>query len=107
MATYSMAEIAALTGINAHTLRKWESRYDFIVPERTNTNIRYYTDNQLRKLLNIGILVRNGNRISQIDKMTDNEIHEQVSKILIGANQSDEIQALIMGMIEMDEGGIR
>jgi len=103
MATYSMAEMATLTGINAHTLRKWESRYDFIVPQRTNTNIRYYSDQQLRKLLNIGILVRNGNRISQIDKLTDDEINEQVSNILIDSNQSDEINAMIISMIKMDE----
>lgn len=103
MATYSMAEMAALTGINAHTLRKWESRYDFIVPQRTNTNIRYYSDSQLRKLLNISILVRNGNRISQIDKMTETEISEQVTNILIDSNQSDEINALIISMIKMDE----
>lgn len=103
MATYSMAEIVTLTGINAHTLRKWESRYDFIIPHRTNTNIRYYSDSQLRKLLNIGILVRNGNRISQIDNMTETEISEQVTNILIDSNQSDEINALIISMIKMDE----
>ncbi len=103
MATYSMAEIAILTGIKAHTLRKWESRYDFIVPHRTDTNIRYYSDDQLRKLLNIGILVRNGNRISQIDKMTESEIHQQVSDILLDSNQSDEIKALTISMIKMDE----
>jgi len=103
MATYSMAEIATLTGIKAHTLRKWESRYDFIIPHRTKTNIRYYSDQQLRKLLNIGILVRNGNRVSQVDKMTEAEIHERVSNILIDSGHSDEINALIISMIKMDE----
>jgi len=103
MATYSMAEIATLTGIKAHTLRKWESRYGFIIPHRTNTNIRFYSDHQLRKLLNIGILVRNGNRVSQIDKMSEAEINEQVSNILIDSEHSDEINALIISMIKMDE----
>jgi len=103
MATYSMAEITTLTGINAHTLRKWESRYDFISPHRTNTNIRVYSDAQLRKLLNISILVRSGNRVSQIDKMTDTQINEQVSNILIDSKHTDEIDALIVSMIQMDE----
>lgn len=92
-----------LTGINAHTLRKWESRYDFIIPHRTDTNIRYYSDEQLRKLLNIGILVRNGSRISQIDKMSDTEINERVSNTLVHSQNSDEIDALIISMIKMDE----
>lgn len=103
MATYSMAEIVTLTGINAHTLRKWESRYDFIIPHRTDTNIRYYSDEQLRKLLNIGILIRNGSRISQIDKMSDAEINERVSNTLVHSQNSDEIDALIISMIKMDE----
>lgn len=103
MATYSMAEIVTLTGINAHTLRKWESRYDIISPYRTETNIRYYSDNQLKKLLNVGILMRSGRRISQIDKLTDEEINYQVTQILIDPEQPDEINALIISMIKMDE----
>jgi DNA-binding transcriptional MerR regulator len=103
MATYSMAEIVSLTGLNAHTLRKWESRYDIILPHRTETNIRYYSDNHLRKLLNIGILVRNGRRISQVDTMTDDEINHQVSEILVDSKKPDAINALIISMIKMDE----
>lgn len=103
MATYSMAEIVSLTGLNAHTLRKWESRYDIILPHRTKTNIRYYSDNHLRKLLNIGILVRNGRRISQVDTMTDDEINHQVSEILVDSKKPDAINALIISMIKMDE----
>ena len=52
MSKYTMAQIVTLTGINAHTLRKWETRYSIIEPERTDTNIRYYSDNQLRLGLN-------------------------------------------------------
>ena len=71
MSVYTMAQIVALTGVKAHTLRKWETRYNFLEPERTDTNIRYYSDKQLKKLMNIGILTRNGYRISKIDKMSD------------------------------------
>ncbi|WP_041633133.1 MerR family transcriptional regulator [Maribacter sp. HTCC2170] len=103
MSNYSMADIVSITGINAHTLRKWESRYSFIVPKRTATNIRYYTDDQLRKLLNIGILTRNGYRISHIDTLTDEQIHEVVSKILLDTTPQDDINALIVSMLEMNE----
>jgi len=98
-----MADIVSITGIKSHTLRKWESRYSFIVPKRTVTNIRYYTDDQLRKLLNIGILIRNGYRISKIDAMSDLEIHEIVSKILLDTTPQDDINALIVSMLEMNE----
>ncbi len=98
-----MAQIVSLTGIKSHTLRKWESRYNFLEPLRTDTNIRYYTDKQLKKLLNIGILTRNGFRVSKIDGMTDNEIHEQVSHILLEGSAEDEITALILSIMTLNE----
>tara|TARA_R110002167_G_scaffold187164_1_gene388293 strand:+ start:192 stop:1067 length:876 start_codon:yes stop_codon:yes gene_type:complete len=103
MSSYSMAQVVTLTGINSHTLRKWESRYDFLVPERTDTNIRYYTDAQLKKLLNISILRSQGVRLSAIGKMSDEEIHKKVSESLIDSNQDDEVKALILSMINLDE----
>lgn len=98
-----MSDIVSITGIKAHTLRKWESRYNFIEPKRTETNIRFYTDNQLRKLLNISILIRNGYRISSIDSMTEDELHENVSEIQLKASPEDDINSLIMSMLEMNE----
>lgn len=98
-----MAQIVTLTGIKGHTLRKWETRYNFLNPERTDTNIRYYSDNQLKKLLNIAVLTRNGYRISSIDKMSDAEIHETISDKLLKSDCQDGISALIISMLEMDE----
>ena len=103
MSTYTMAQIVALTEIKAHTLRKWETRYSFLEPERTDTNIRYYTDTQLKKLMNIGILTRKGYRISKIDKMSDEEIHELISESLLDSSEEDEISGLIIATLEMDE----
>ena len=98
-----MAQVVSLTGINSHTLRKWESRYDFLVPERTDTNIRYYTDAQLKKLLNISILRNQGVRLSAIGKMTDEEIHKMVEDALIESDQDADVKALVLSMINLDE----
>lgn len=103
MSKYTMAQIVTLTGIKAHTLRKWETRYNFLNPERTDTNIRYYSDLQLKKLLNIAVLTRNGYRISKIDKMSDTEIHQTISDKFISGNYEDEISALVISMLDMDE----
>ena len=105
MATYSMAQVETLTGISAHTLRIWERRYTFLNPERTETNIRYYGEEELKKLLNIGILIRNGHRISKVDQMSEQDIHDQVTNILSNTSQEneDEINALTVAMLEMDE----
>jgi DNA-binding transcriptional MerR regulator len=105
MITYSVAQVEALTGIKAHTLRIWERRYDFLSPERTATNIRYYSDEQLKKLLNFGILVRNGYRISKLEKMTDEEVYDIVTKVLAdpSSETSDEMKGLTLSMLEMNE----
>ena len=52
MSIYSIADLEKLSGIKAHTLRIWEKRYNIVEPNRTDTNIRFYNDDQLRKILN-------------------------------------------------------
>ncbi len=105
MITYSVAQVEALTGIKAHTLRIWERRYDFLEPARTPTNIRYYSDEQLKKLLNFGILVRNGYRVSKLNKMSNEQVYEEVAKVLAdpGSERSDEMKGLTLAMLEMNE----
>lgn len=105
MITYSVAQVEALSGIKAHTLRIWERRYSFLKPMRTPTNIRYYTDDQLKKLLNFGILVRNGYRVSKLEKMTDQEVFNAVNAILADpeSQDRDEIKGLTLAMLEMNE----
>ena len=105
MVTYSVAQVEAFTGIKAHTLRIWERRYDFLDPMRTATNIRYYSDEQLKQLLNFGILVRNGYRVSKLNKMTDEEVYEEVTKVLAdpASEASDEMKGLTLSMLEMNE----
>ncbi|PKP32181.1 MAG: MerR family transcriptional regulator [Bacteroidetes bacterium HGW-Bacteroidetes-17] len=102
---YSMTQIENLTGIKAHTLRIWERRYHFLKPDRTDSNIRYYSDEQLRLLLNIDILSRNGYRISQIDKMSVDEVNNQVLRVMSNesSDNKDEINALTASMLKMDE----
>ena len=56
MGNYSIKELERLSGIKAHTLRIWEKRYNLFEPHRTDTNIRYYSDSDLKKLLNVAIL---------------------------------------------------
>jgi len=105
MITYSVAQVEALSGIKAHTLRIWERRYDFLEPMRTPTNIRYYSDAQLKKLLNFGILVRNGYRISKLNDMTDEQIYSAVTEVLAdpASQDRDEIKGLTISMLEMNE----
>ncbi|MEI8135959.1 MAG: MerR family transcriptional regulator, partial [Bacteroidota bacterium] len=68
---YSIKDLERLTGIKAHTLRIWEQRYEILRPERTETNIRYYSNSDLRRILNISLLNNNGYKISNIAKLSE------------------------------------
>ena len=70
MGAYTIRELENLSGIKAHTIRIWEKRYGLIAPQRTSTNIRTYRDTELKKLLNISILNRNGLKISKIARLS-------------------------------------
>ena len=104
MASYSIKELENLSGIKAHTIRIWEKRYGIIKPARTDTNIRYYCDNDLKRLLNIAILNRYGMRISDISKLSDPAMNEKVINVSSdSSNAESNIENLIVAMVEMDE----
>jgi len=104
MAIYSIKDIEKLSGIKAHTIRMWEQRYGIVEPKRTETNIRYYSDNDLKKMLNVALLNKNGIKISKIAKMTAEAIGEKVAAISeINYEYGTQLDALTLSMIEMDE----
>ncbi|MFN5911383.1 MAG: MerR family transcriptional regulator, partial [Bacteroidota bacterium] len=70
MGEYKIRDLETLTGVKAHTLRIWEKRYGLIRPERTDTQIRTYSDHELVTLLNVALLNKNGLKISKIARMT-------------------------------------
>ena len=105
MNTFSMSQVEVLTGIKSHTLRMWERRYSFLKPQRTQTNIRYYSDAELRRLINISILINNGYKISKIDKLSEHELHTIVIELNSHSSSKfdDDINRLSLCMIEMNE----
>lgn len=101
---YSIKDLEQLSGIKAHTLRAWEQRYNLIEPHRTDTNIRYYVDDHLKKILNIAVLVKSGMRISKVAEMS----HEEIKAAVIDAgryqgNYESQINAFKISMLEYDE----
>lgn len=104
MIKYSIKDLEKLTGIKAHTIRMWEKRYQFLTPERTLTNIRFYSDQDLRSFLNISILNRNGFKISHIVRMRPAEINYKILEITENVHNFDnQIESLIVAMSELDE----
>lgn len=104
MATYSIRDLQKISGIKAHTIRIWEQRYNIIEPKRTPSNIRYYTDDDLKFLMNIAFLNRKGIKISKIAKMSYSDIVSEVENLSSEINEDHEIlQPLAIAMIDLDE----
>jgi len=76
MDRFSIKDMEALTGIKAATLRMWETRYNLVEPKRSTTNIRYYDQDDLRKLLGVAALMRQGAKISHLAKMSPEDLHQ-------------------------------
>jgi DNA-binding transcriptional MerR regulator len=79
--TFSIKDLENLTGIKAHTIRIWEKRYNLIEPHRTATNIRYYDDMQLKKILNVSTLLESGFKISKVAVLNDDEMNKRVQNV--------------------------
>ncbi len=104
MAIYSIRDLEKLTGIKAHTIRIWEQRYGLVTPARTDTNIRYYTDENLRHLFNVALLNKNGLKISKLAQMTPEEIAAKGAAIAQNnPNPNSQIDALTLAMIDLNE----
>lgn len=104
MSTYSIKDLEQLSGIKAHTLRVWEQRYNLLSPKRTDTNIRFYDDDDLKLILNVALLNDNGFKISKIASMERTDMREEVMKLTERSlTHDDQIHALTICMIEMDE----
>ena len=104
MAIYSISDLEKLSGIKSHTIRIWEQRYGILRPKRTDTNIRFYEDDDLQRLLNVALLNRHGFRISKIAEMSKEDMAEQVSSVSnFKFDISAQLDVLTLSVIEMDE----
>ncbi|PWU00024.1 MAG: MerR family transcriptional regulator [Bacteroidetes bacterium] len=102
MNAFTIRDLENLSGIKAHTIRIWEQRYAFLKPERTSTNIRYYSNDELKKLLNISLLNRNGFKISHIDRMSEMEMRENIRSLShTDAQQERIVNDLIHMMVDL------
>lgn len=103
MNAFTIKDLENLTGIKAHTIRIWEQRYSFLNPSRTDTNIRIYSNDELKTVLNIALLNKYGYKISHIDQMSPEELqHKILSLSPIEAQQERIVNEMINCMIDID-----
>lgn len=104
MGKYSIKELEQLSGIKAHTIRIWEKRHNLVYPSRTSSNIRYYSDDDLKKIINVSLLNNHGIKISKIADMTVDQLNKKVLELAeLRSDVNIHIDQLIIAMIDMEE----
>lgn len=103
MDSFTIKDLENLSGIKAHTIRIWEQRYSFLKPKRTDTNIRLYSNDELKTVLNIALLNKYGFKISHIDKMSPDGIRERIHSLTdVQAAKERMVNELLQQMIDVD-----
>ncbi len=103
MNAFTIKDLENLSGVKAHTIRIWEQRYNFLKPQRTKTNIRYYSCEELKSILNIALLNKYGFKISHIDKMSSVELNEKVISLSHAQAQQERVlNDLLHYMVDLD-----
>src|SRR6478735_7066945 len=104
MGKYSIKELEQLSGIKAHTIRIWEKRYNLIEPDRTPTNIRFYSDDDLKKIINVSLLNNHGIKISHSAELDGEQLIQKVFEFTQKKTDDDVyINQMIVCMIDLDE----
>lgn len=103
MSSYTIKDLEKISGIKAHTIRIWEQRYQFLQPQRTETNIRTYSSDELKTILNVSLLNKYGFKISHIDKMSADQMEEKILSLnQIDAQKERVVNALIKEMVSLN-----
>jgi len=106
MTFYSIKDLEYLSGVKAHTIRIWEKRYQLFSPLRSDTNIRSYSDDDVRRILNVALLMKNGYKISNVAAFDTEKLQSEVLRI--NRNLTDpekDVDQLMFHIVNLDTFG--
>ena len=107
---YAIKDLENFSGIKAHTIRIWEKRYRILRPGRTDSNIRMYNEAELKKILNVAFLNRNGMKISKIAVLGEDELTGKVMEVSSrhdDPHQEFQPGKILMSALKLDEDKFR
>ncbi len=91
--SFSIQFVSQVTGINSHTLRAWEKRYNAVTPLRDQNKRRLYTQADIDRLKKIHDLCSLGNNVSDIAILDDehlSKLHTQYFNEVNNLSQTNE-----------------
>lgn len=95
---FSIQFVSRVTGINPHTIRAWEKRYQVVVPNRDDKGRRLYNQCHIDRLVMLQDLVDIGNKISDLAKMSDDQLknlcEQYTSNGRLLPNQRENVESI-------------
>ncbi len=82
---YRIGVASRMSGVAAHTLRKWEERYQLVAPTRTPTGERLYSETQVRYLSRLKGLVDAGMDISDLVGLSEEDLEAAEQNVIPAA----------------------
>lgn len=79
-ASHPIKVVARLTGLSPFVIRIWEQRYDAVKPERTGTNRRLYSDQQVERLKLLRAVTQAGHNIGLIAQWPTEKLRKQAAE---------------------------
>ncbi|MBK7105170.1 MAG: MerR family transcriptional regulator [Ignavibacteriae bacterium] len=73
---YPIKAVADLTGLTEHVIRIWEKRYKLVIPNRTDTNRRLYSKEDVEKLSLLAKASKSGYSIGAISNYSIDQLKE-------------------------------
>lgn len=99
LALFPMRIVSERTGLSPHVIRVWERRYQAVVPHRSETNRRLYTQADVDRLLLLRRAVDLGHAIGQIAGISNEELRgilNESSVVIGGAPSAEEYLELAL-----------
>jgi methanogenic corrinoid protein MtbC1 len=77
---YPIKAVAQQTGLSTHVIRIWEKRYHAVTPNRTDTNRRLYTNEDIDRLQLLKRAIDDGHNIGQIANLSEESLCNLIAK---------------------------
>ena len=87
--TYSIQQVAEMTGLSKQVIRKWEDRYGIITPQRLDNGYRIYSPEEVALLKKIIKLTEAGHSVKQAAMLVQQQQEDTVGKSAEFTNQTN------------------
>jgi DNA-binding transcriptional MerR regulator/methylmalonyl-CoA mutase cobalamin-binding subunit len=77
---YPIKVVSQMTGLSVHVIRAWEKRYNVVEPDRTDTNRRLYSEEDIEKLKLLNDALHLGHHIGGIANLSLPELKKLIPK---------------------------